>query len=273
MNFYIHHIGDYAQATQHLSFVEDATYIRMIRKYYADEKSLPAEIKAVQRLVGARTNEEKRAVETVLNEFFVLQADGWHNSRCDKDLAAYHEKQEKAKRSAEARWSASITQCELDPDGMPMECERIADAVPTQSEGNANQEPVNQEPVTSKKKKQSLGAPATRLPADWQPSDDDLQFCRTERPDLNPVAIAYRFRDYWLAAPGLKGRKQDWPATWRNWVRNEKQVQTFGGKSVSQSRAETVAFLTGKTPQSLQSAPVVPLVTGNIFDGEARNVG
>lgn len=268
MNYYDHHIGDYAQATSHLSFVEDAAYCRMIRKYYAEEKSLPAEIKAVQRLVGARTNEEKKAVETILNEFFVLQADGWHNSRCDRDLAAYHEKQTKAKRSAEARWSAPELQCETD-----------ANALPTQSKGNANAMPMecspvasNQTPVTSKKKEQR-GAPATRLPADWQPSDEDLQFCRTERPDLNPTTIAYRFRDYWLAEPGLKGRKQDWPATWRNWVRNEKQGQTFGGKSVSQSRAETVAYLTGKTPQSLQAAPVVPLVTGNIFEGEVRNVG
>jgi hypothetical protein len=33
---------------------------------------------------------------------------------------------------------------------------------------------------------------------------------------------AERFRDYWIAQPGVKGRKADWSATWRNWVRNEK---------------------------------------------------
>jgi uncharacterized protein YdaU (DUF1376 family) len=88
MNFYKHHIGDYAQATSHLSFVEDAAYSRMIRKYYAEEKPLPADIRAVQRLVGARTKEEKQAVEDILNEFFELQDDGWHNKRCDAELAA-----------------------------------------------------------------------------------------------------------------------------------------------------------------------------------------
>lgn len=30
---------------------------------------------------------------------------------------------------------------------------------------------------------------------------------------------AERFRDYWLAAPGAKGLKRDWLATWRTWCR------------------------------------------------------
>lgn len=28
-----------------------------------------------------------------------------------------------------------------------------------------------------------------------------------------------KFVDYWRGAPGAKGRKTDWPATWRNWMR------------------------------------------------------
>lgn len=91
MNYYEHHIGDYAEATAHLSFIEDAAYSRMIRKYYATEKPLPADIKAVQRLIGARTKEEREAVATVLEEFFTLAADGWHNARCDEDIARYRE--------------------------------------------------------------------------------------------------------------------------------------------------------------------------------------
>jgi uncharacterized protein YdaU (DUF1376 family) len=86
MNYFEHHIGDYAEATGHLTFVEDAAYSRMIRKYYAQEKPLPADVKVVQRLVGARTKEEREAVATVLEEFFVLQADGWHNTRCDAEI-------------------------------------------------------------------------------------------------------------------------------------------------------------------------------------------
>lgn len=89
MNYFDHHIGDYAEATSHLTFTEDAAYHRCIRKYYAREKPLPADPKEVQRLVGARTKEEKNAVTAVLSEFFFLTGDGWRNSRCDEDIEKY----------------------------------------------------------------------------------------------------------------------------------------------------------------------------------------
>lgn len=89
VNYYEHHIGDYAEATAHLTFVEDAAYSRLIRKYYAIEKPLPPDMVATQRLVGARTKEEKDAVTAVLQEFFVLESDGWHNRRCDEELGEF----------------------------------------------------------------------------------------------------------------------------------------------------------------------------------------
>lgn len=103
MNFYKHHIGDYAQATAHLSFVEDAAYSRLIRKYYADERPLPSDLKAVQRLVGARTREEKDAVASILEEFFQQREDGWHNKRCDAELAKANAQADTNRRIAEER--------------------------------------------------------------------------------------------------------------------------------------------------------------------------
>jgi uncharacterized protein YdaU (DUF1376 family) len=103
VNFYKHHIGDYAQATGHLSFVEDAAYSRLLRKYYAEEAPLPADLKAVQRLIGARTREEKRAVVDVLSEFFDLRDDGWHNKRCDEELTKANAQADTNRRIAEER--------------------------------------------------------------------------------------------------------------------------------------------------------------------------
>jgi len=54
----------------------------------------------------------------------------------------------------------------------------------------------------------------TRLPADWQPSAEDRQFA--ESVGLDPWEAAAEFRDYWVGAPGAKGLKADWPATFRN---------------------------------------------------------
>lgn len=60
------------------------------------------------------------------------------------------------------------------------------------------------------------------LPPEW------ISFCMAERPDLNPTVTFARFTDHWIAQPGLKGRKTDWAATWRNWVRSETRTKTNG---------------------------------------------
>lgn len=103
MNFYKHHIGDYAAATAHLTFIEDAAYTRLLRIYYRDEKALPADIRAVQRLAGARTEPEQDAVATVLREFFRLESDGWHNKRCDEEIGKAQTQAETNRRIAEER--------------------------------------------------------------------------------------------------------------------------------------------------------------------------
>jgi uncharacterized protein YdaU (DUF1376 family) len=103
MNFYKHHIGDYDQATRHLSFVEDAAYCRLMRKCYAEEKPLPADLRQVQRLIGARTREERDAVSSVLAEFFVLESDGWRNKRCDEEISRANAQADANKKVAQAR--------------------------------------------------------------------------------------------------------------------------------------------------------------------------
>lgn len=93
VNYYEHHIGDYDTDTAHLSWLEDMAYTRLLRLYYRKEAPIPADIAQACRLVRASSKEERRAVETVLQEFFELQDDGWHQSRCDAEIAAFHEKQ------------------------------------------------------------------------------------------------------------------------------------------------------------------------------------
>lgn len=91
----------------------------------------------------------------------------------------------------------------------------------------------------------------SRLPADF-PTPAEIEFCKAERPDLDAGLLAAKFRDYWLGVPGAKGRKCDWPATWRNFVRSE--FSRAPPARASPSRAErlsaTVAALTGRTPQA-----------------------
>jgi hypothetical protein len=66
---------------------------------------------------------------------------------------------------------------------------------------------------------------ATRLPAAWELPQDWKAWARENRPDLDPDLTAAKFADYWHAKPGAAGRKLDWLATWRNWVREERTTK------------------------------------------------
>lgn len=90
-------------------------------------------------------------------------------------------------------------------------------------------------------------ATASRLPADWSASADDIEFCKAERPDLVPTQTEQRFRDYWIAQPGVKGRKADWPATWRNWVRNERAAH--GAAAGRPAKFDPTEFVNRGRPQ------------------------
>ena len=57
---------------------------------------------------------------------------------------------------------------------------------------------------------------ATRLPEDWQPSQDDVAFAQREHPAVDWRSEARAFRDYWLAKPD--GSSADWEASWRRWL-------------------------------------------------------
>lgn len=266
MNHFPLHIGDYAEATGHLTFIEDSAYLRCIRKYYSTEKPLPADIKAVQRLVGARSKEELQAVETVLNEFFTLEEDGWHNARCDAELAIYFEKSEKAKASANSRWKSSSSNANAMRTHTERNANDYANAYRTQCEGNANQEPRanNQEPILKAGVAKAPKAQRLKLesiPEEW------FKFCLCERPDLNPKDVWEQFKDYWAGVSGSKGTKLDWPATWRNWVRNQKTIQ----KTTYDRKMQTLACLTGGIHGSNSDAQFKPLEEPQTIDMEASN--
>lgn len=94
MNYYEHHIGDYDADTAHLSWLEDMAFTRLLRLYYRKERPIAADLAEACRLVRASTKEQRAAVESVLREFFKLESDGWHQKRCDVDVARYQKKAE-----------------------------------------------------------------------------------------------------------------------------------------------------------------------------------
>ncbi len=75
----------------------------------------------------------------------------------------------------------------------------------------------------------------SRLPADWLLPRAWGEWALQERPELTAEqvrAMAAKFRDHWVALPGKDGRRADWFATWRNWVRSERIKPGQGGAQV-----------------------------------------
>ncbi len=213
MNYYSFHVGDYAVDTRHLTLLEDLAYRRLIDLYYTREMPIPLDVEEAARRIGMRDHVDE--VKTVLGDFFQASDDGYRHKRCDEEIAAYKAKADRAKTANNRRWSDKRYEPALKSD---LKSDTTSDL-----KSDANQIPTNnQEPITNNQEKKEREQRATRLPADWSPTDEQVLFCKLNRPDLKHSEVSVRFRDYWIAQPGAKGRKTDWDATWRNWVRNER---------------------------------------------------
>jgi uncharacterized protein YdaU (DUF1376 family) len=103
VNYYPFHIGDYLARGSHLSWAEDLSYRRMLDLYYKTESPLPSSAAEIAKLIGMPG--EVESIEYVLGQFFIATNEGWRNSRCDKEIAAYY----KAKAN---HWTAKLTKAE-----------------------------------------------------------------------------------------------------------------------------------------------------------------
>lgn len=127
MNFYPHHLGDYAKDTKDLAMLEHAAYRLLLDHNYATEQPVPNEIDKLYRIAGARTPAELKAVEKVAERFFPINGDGRrHNKRAEAEIARAKEKRAKAKGSAEARWGNAGAPPDADRTDMRTHSERNA---------------------------------------------------------------------------------------------------------------------------------------------------
>ena len=148
MNYYERHIGDYLKDTAHLSLLEHGVYSRLLDVYYTRESAIPS--KDVMRLVGARSKDEKAAVQTVLAEFFVMEEHGdWVQLRCEREIRRYQDKSEKARASINARWAKSKN--ERNTNVSHELYERTTDDI-HRAPVPSNQAPVTNTPPTPRKR-------------------------------------------------------------------------------------------------------------------------
>jgi uncharacterized protein YdaU (DUF1376 family) len=209
VNFYKRFMGDYGKKTARLSLMEHGAYTLMLDEFYATEQGLPAAYPELFRICRAMTKTEQAAVVSVADQFFPVAADGLrYNGRANEELAdaepALSAARENGKKGGRPK-----KETQEKPSGFPQETQDEPGAKPPQSQSQ------NSPSLRS-------GERATRLPKGWEMPPEYRDFCRTERPDLDPDKVAAKFADYWHSKPRKEGMKLDWLATWRNWVRDER---------------------------------------------------
>ena len=107
--------------------------------------------------------------------------------------------------------------------------------------------------------------PPARTPDDAgrPPAPETTAWAARTAPDVNIGAETERFTDYWVAAPGQRGVKTDWTATWRNWMRKAQE------QAPAQDRPAPSPV--GGAPDAVRAARAE--IAGLLADGRVYEVG
>lgn len=194
MHHYPFHPGDYMLDTAHLEPLEDLAYRRLLDLYYGSESPIPLETD----LVSRRLRMGSEVVSKVLAEFFERRETGWHQVRCDAEIADYKARADRARQNGKSggrpktqgkKPSGLILGSDKKPAGNPAE---------TGSKANQNQEP---EPEPSKRKCTLDEAKAFALELGQPVSDGEACFYKWEGNGWKNGTSAIK----------------DWKATMRSW--------------------------------------------------------
>lgn len=175
-------------------------------------------IAAVERIEQAATTERTASLREAV-EMATAKADGdlaEKTARQERNRRYYEAKRLKASESKTIKTDQDVSDASKTlSDAAPHVCAQVVTL--TSSLRSEGKEP----PPTPN----GVGAPkgaetarGCRLPEDWTPPAGLIAIEFGLSHERYAVEVE-RFRDYWRSVPGAKGRKADWPATWRNWLR------------------------------------------------------
>ncbi|MFM7008720.1 MAG: YdaU family protein [Betaproteobacteria bacterium] len=149
INYYERHLGDYAKDTAHLSLLEHGVYTILLDRVYSTESGIPDGQK--YRLARARTEDERQAVDVVLDEFFHLSEGVWFNQRAEDEISKASARitaaQENGKRGGRPSKKPNVSENETQqkPSGLSPGSENETQQKAYQAPSTKHQTPVNPE--------------------------------------------------------------------------------------------------------------------------------
>jgi hypothetical protein len=194
---------------------------------------------------------------------------GWHHQKIDQPTYKHP--------LPDGTLPANVRRSKFAESGSPNQDQRTFDErSPPEGKGRDKEQDQNQEQqqralvVQAEKPPKPDTARGSRLPTGWELPDDWKTWAELECPVLNVPRESLKFRDYWHGKPGAAGRKVDWQATWRNWIRNTTSRGPGPSGSPPPLSKTAQAFL---TLEGMKSGNKPELARGRDPQGPAKALG
>jgi len=241
---------DFEAKTSHLTLAEDGAYNRLLRICWMTPGcSIPDDAAWIMRRLRVDQATFDAVVRVVIDEFFTSEKGRLSNAKLSRIFAetnAAHEKRVSA--GSKGGKAKSLNSKKTGPSNA------VAKPKQPEPEPEPDKEEAKASLSPSAKKPTSTG---TRIPDDWVLSQHLGEWSlEAGASEILIRSEADKFKDYWRGVAGAKGRKADWDATWRNWIRkaiedNQPKLKAINGgyndKSTNKSRQRMDAFVAGAT--------------------------
>ena len=257
MNYYQHHIGDFNNATRHLSLIERAIYRDLLDMYYDTEQAIDASnLDRLARRVQCSTDEQVSALKYVLDEFFTLNDGVYVNNRCEREIAEFHGKKKQASEAGKASAAKRAAKKNNQSNGGSSNGDQVSNENSTTVENPLNEKltdeqlTINHKPVTniidssSNAREENFPLPPIQF-SQYQPEDhkrysilecvsqyqiqNDFielgkqRFSEIEIQDL--ISMFTNFGDFFSAkGDESKNTPSLWLVKWYTWVQNNKDA-------------------------------------------------
>jgi uncharacterized protein YdaU (DUF1376 family) len=202
------YVGDYLRDTRHLTAEQHGAYLLLLMAAWNAGGKLPNDPRKLARLAACTPSRWAKIADDLM-EFFEVDGDHITNRRLSLELKKASEKSIK-RAEAGTRGGQATALKSKEPKAAN------ATVLPQHS---SEPEPEKKELSTNVERRAPVLAKGCSLPDGWLPNPDDflkaIDLIGAER----AAAELEKFTDYWRGVPGAKGRKLDWPATYRNWIR------------------------------------------------------
>jgi uncharacterized protein YdaU (DUF1376 family) len=237
MHYYPHNIADFNNATRHLTRVERSVYRDAIERYYDTEQPLQGDdFNRLARILLCQSEEEKAALTTILDEFFVLDGGVYRHERCDSEIEKYQAnnsaKARAGKASAEARRKAKKADSPLQEQQKETPVEHVLNTCSTDEQLTNNQEPI----TNNHKPKESRATPFT------PPTVDEVaDYVSEKQYPVDPVRfVSFYESKGWMVG---KSKMKCWKSAVTGWsTRNDQPNKSSGGAAApKQTAAQRIA--------------------------------